>query len=134
MDRADVRTRDPGRERAALRAGRAGIDCYRFPAPGAAEAVAAAPAPALLAGTPGKRGGQHSSWHPGAHRGAGPKRLAQVNLLTLAEAGGVVVKTAPPLRKLGPRGVCTKDAGFPLARNDDKGGATPGSFLLPTRS
>src|ERR1700674_762485 len=78
MDRPGLRTGDARRDRAAFRARRAGIDRHRFPAPCAAKAVAAAAAPAFLTGTPGKRGGQHSAWHPRPHRGKGTKRLAEM--------------------------------------------------------
>src|SRR5437588_10396245 len=81
MDRPGVRTGDAGGDRAAFRARRAGIDRHRFPAPCAAKAVAAAAAPAFLAGTPGKGGSQHPAWHPGPHRGKGTKRLAEMKFL-----------------------------------------------------
>src|ERR1700730_13497320 len=116
MERPGVRTGDAGRDRAAFCARRAGIDRHRFPAPCAAKAVAAAAAPALFAGTPGKRGGQHSAWHPGPHRGKGTKRLAEMKLLTLAEAGGVVLETPSFSRKQEASSVWMKVAGFPFTR------------------
>src|ERR1700674_1280452 len=91
MDRPGLRTGDARRDRAAFRARRAGIDRHRFPAPGAAKAVAAAAAPAFLARTPGKRRGQHSAWHPGPHRGKGTKRLAEMT--EIADLGRRIPQT-----------------------------------------
>src|SRR5438105_4897806 len=121
MDRAGIRTGDAGRDRAAFRARRAGIDRHRFPAPCAAEAVAAASAAALLAGTPGKGGGQHPAWHPGSHRGKGTKRLAEMKLLTLAEAGGVILETASSPRKRGPVAFVRKTLDSRLRANGNTG-------------